>query len=316
MIAAVAVSVVGLVLLARAADWMVVGAARLAAALRVSPVVIGAIVIGFGTSAPEMLVSGLAAGQDSLDIAVGNIIGSNIANLTLVLGAAALLCRLEVGSRTLRREAPLSAATVVVFAVAVQDGLSRIEGVLLVVLIVAVVGTLLYGAGDQSEVELSAEVEEFLDEVHAHRTSTEAVRTLVGLVGTLAGAQALVWGATTIASEVGLEEGFVGLTLVALGTSLPELVTAVAAARRQEDELIIGNLLGSNMFNSLAVGATAALVGPGPLADAALSGFATYLMVGVALAAWMMMATGRTVVRWEGVVLLGVYVVAVPSLAL
>jgi cation:H+ antiporter len=142
----------------------------------------------------------------------------------------------------------------------------------------------------------------------------DVVRTLLGLAGTVGGAQLLVYGARGLAREIGLSEAFIGLTIVAIGTSLPELVTSIQAARKGEHDLIAGNLLGSNLFNSLAVGGIAGVVGPGPI-DGDIAGIGSLMMVVLALAAWLFMATGRTVVRWEGGVLLAAYLVALPLLA-
>lgn len=307
--------VAGLLLLTWAADQFVIGAARVAAALRLSTVVIGAVVIGFGTSAPEMVVSGLAAAQGSLDIAVGNVVGSNVANMSLVLGTAAMVTPLVVASPTLRRETPLSLAAVVLFAVVVQDGLTRGEGVLLLVTLVGMLGWILLRAKGEDEPELTGEVEEYLDDGSEHRTGVEALRTLGGLVGTLVAAQVLVSSATTIAAEIGLAEGFVGLTIVAIGTSLPELATSLQAARKDETDLILGNLLGSNLFNSLAVGGVAALLGPGALVDDALAGIGTVLMLAICGGAALAMVNGRRVVRWEGAALLIAYLAGLPLLA-
>lgn len=291
------------------------GAARLSVAFSVPPVVIGAVIIGFGTSAPEMVVSGIASGQGKLDIAAGNIIGSNVANLTLVLGISAVICVMGVNSSVLRREIPLSTASVVLFAVFIQDGLARWEGVVLAVAMVGALILILRGSmgGDAEMIE---EVTEYIEEDTPDlSTGREALLTLSGLIGVIAGAQLAVSGASTIAEELGVGEGFIGLTLIALGTSLPELVTAIAAARKGEDQLIIGNLLGSNLFNSLGVGAVAALIGPGPLEDAALSGRATAIMVAVAVAAGYFMITGRRVTRPEAAVLLAAYAITVPLVA-
>ena len=304
--------VAGLVLLTLAADQFVVGAARLAARLRLSTVVIGALVIGFGTSAPEMVVSGIAAGQGHLDIAVGNIIGSNVANLTLVLGTAALAVPIAVRSPTMRREAPLSLGALLLFAVIVQGGLSRLDGFVLVGALAVALTIVLTTA--KEDPEIGDEVAEYLAEEGRIRTGREAVRTLLGLAGTLVAAQLLVVTASDLARRFGLAEGFIGLTIVAIGTSLPELATSLQAARKGETDLIIGNLLGSNLFNSLAVGAIAALVGPGAIGDPQLAGVATLFMVVIGVAATAFMATGRAVVRWEGLVLLAGYVVAMPLL--
>jgi cation:H+ antiporter len=315
MIAPAVVAVVaGLVVLAVMADQFVIGAARLAAVLRVSPVVIGAVVIGFGTSAPELTVSGLAAGQGDPDLGVGNVLGSNIANLTLVLGVAALITVIRVSSRTLRREAPLSVASCVVFAIVVRDGITTIEGVGLLVLLACILGSLVVDGRRQGDRELIDEIEDYVGEDGRVRLGVEVARTAAGLAGTLVAAQLLVWGAGELATELGLSDGFVGLAIVALGTSLPELVTAVQAARRGEDELIVGNLLGSNIFNSLAVGGVLGLAGASDLHDATFVRDASLLMVAIAVAAWAFMARGSRVVRWEALLLLGSYVVAVPLL--
>lgn len=315
MIPAAAACVAGLFLLAKAADHFVVGAARLSALLRISPIVIGAIVIGFGTSAPEMFVSGIAAGQGDIDLGVGNIIGSNIANLSLVLGTAGVLLSFSISSKVLRREMPLSAAGAVLFTLLLIGGLTRVDGLVLAGALVLFLGFILRDARVSADLELVGEVKEFVGEGDVG-AGPESVRTMLGLVGTLIGAQALVWGATTIADEVGLSEGFVGLTLVAIGTSLPELVTTIQAARRQEDELIVGNLLGSNIFNSLGVSAVVALVGPGSLADPDLLRVAAPMMLAVIALAWIFLRTRHRLQRWEGVFLLAVYFGCIGVLAL
>lgn len=307
--------VVGLVVLTKAADVFVSGAARLSAAMNVPPVIIGAAVIGFGTSAPEMVVSAIAAVQGKLDLAVGNVIGSNVANLSLVLGVASLLCVMSVASGVLRKEAPLSTAAVLLFAVLVQGGLQRWEGGLLLAALIAALVWLFTGNAQGEDNELLAEVDEFLDDDDPPAVRTEALRSLIGLVGVIVGAQLAVTGASSIAEELGLGEGFVAVTLVAVGTSLPELMTAIAAARKGEDELIVGNLLGSNLFNSLAVGAIAGLIGPGPLEDDKLATVGVGAMVLIALGAWLFMATQRRVAKWEAAALLGAYAVTLPLLA-
>jgi cation:H+ antiporter len=313
MLAALLAGTAGVVLLAYASDQFVIGAARAATLLRLSPIVIGAVVIGFGTSAPELLVSALAAGQGTLDVAVGNVVGSNIANLSLVLGAAALFTPIAVNATVLRREAPLSFATVALFALLVQGGLGLLEGSILIAALIGGLWLILRSAREDDPT-LTGEVEDFLTP-GLPSARRETVRIVLGLVGTLAGAQLLVWAATTIAGELGLAEGFVGLTVVAIGTSLPELATAVQAARKAETGLIVGNLLGSNLFNSTMVAGTAALIGPGIPLDPTLTGLATILMVAVAALATATMVTGRRVVRWEGVVMVVAYLAVLPLLA-
>ncbi len=304
--------VVGLAVLTYASDQFVVGAARVARTLDLSPILIGAVVIGFGTSAPEMLVSGIAGAQGSLDIGVGNIIGSNVANLSLVLGVAALVTPIVVRSPVLKREAPIALAATLVFAVVVQGGLAGGEALILAAVLVIGLTLIILGAR-RGDADLTAEVEEFLAD--DTRTGVEVVRTLLGLAFTLGAAKILVDAAVDIAAQLGLAEGFVGLTIVAIGTSLPELATAVQAARRDETDLIVGNLLGSNLFNAGAVGAVAGFLGPGALQDPDLTGLAVVLMVAVGVLATVFMITGKRVARIEGAILLLLYAAAVPFLA-
>lgn len=305
---------VGLLVLTFAADMFVVGAARTAAHLRISPVVIGAVIIGIGTSAPEMVVSGLAAASGSLDIAVGNVIGSNLANVSLVLGVAALTATLTVAGSTPRREVPLSVGSVVLFGVLVQGGLTRTEGLVLLAALVGVLAWLVPSARAEGNEELGTEVDEYVGDVEV-RLGRELGRALIGLVGTVGAAQLLVSSALEIAASLGLAAGFVGLTIVAIGTSLPELATALQAARKNETDLIIGNLLGSNIFNSLAVGGVAALVGPAVLTDTSLTGIAVVLMVGIAMVSGFFLRTARSVTRSEGIVLLALYLAVMPLTA-
>lgn len=302
---------VGLVVLTKAADQFVLGAARIALVLRISAVVVGAVVVGFGTSAPEMLVSGVAAWQGDGEVGVGNVVGSNVANLTLILGVAALIVPIGVSGSVLRKEAPMMAGAVVLFAWFVQDGISVPEAVVLGVVLVAAVLFLVRTGSATGDPELEEEVAEFADRAHLPPLRVEVIRTLAGLVGTLVGAQLLVTGAVNLAEEWGLSGGFVGFTLVAVGTSLPELVTAIAAARKGETDLIVGNLLGSNLFNSLAVGTVLVLAGTGSLDAPRLLGVGVVSMIVVAVLAWVLMLTGRRVSRAEAVLLLGVYAASV-----
>jgi cation:H+ antiporter len=214
----------------------------------------------------------------------------------------------------LAREAPLSTAAVVLLAGLVQGGLGRLEGLVLLAGLVGALAWMLRRASVGDE-ELTREVEGFVHGGWTFRLGAESLRTALGLAGTLAGAQLLVWGAQGLARQIGLSEGFVGLSIVALGTSLPELVTGIQAARRRETDLVVGNLLGSNLFNSFAVAGAAAVVGPGALGPEVTT-VAVAAMVVVALAVWLFMRTGRKVQRWEAAVLLAVYPVALGLAAL
>lgn len=298
----------GLILLAFASDQFVSGCSRLAASFSVPVLLVGVVVIGFGTSLPELLVSVVAASQGLSDIAMGNVVGSTVANLMLVIGAAALMAPLVVRRSTLRREAPISMLGIILLAVLLQGGVSRIEGIVLIVAMVAAITLILVGSRGDAEEPASQAADE------GRGRLAEGLRTLLGLVGTLAGAQLLVWGATSTADEIGLNEGFVGLTLVALGTSLPELFTAIQAARRGAVDLILGNVLGSNLFNVLAIAGIAAAINPAVLDDR-ITQLAAGAMVVSGIAVYIMMRTGPRVVRWEGVLLLVGYAALIPFLA-
>jgi len=312
MFLAILAVLVGVAILAWAADQFVIGAARVALIKNVPTLVVGVVIVGFGTSAPELLVSLLATIGDEPAVAVGNAIGSNIANLSLLLGVGALLVPLVVDSRTVKREALLVIVAVVALGLAVQgDGINRWEGVgLLVGLVLALLVVSRQSPGDV----LGDEVAELAD-TESHRFSAEVVRTVVGLAGTIGSAQLLLWGALDLADEFGLSGGFVGATLVAIGTSLPELVTVVQSARRGETDLIVGNLLGSNLFNSFGVGAVIGIVGGPALDDTSLTVIAASASVVIAVVAAIAMWTGRTVSRIEGAVLVVAYVALVPFLA-
>ncbi len=310
--------VVGLVVIGLAADQAVVGSARLAERFHLPRVVLGALLIGVGTSLPEAVVSVLAAVNGAGALAFGNLLGSNAANIGLVLGIAALAAAapLVVDSGILTREVPLALGASLLFAVFVLAGMPWPLGVLLLVAAALVARILL--AHDRlvpappGDVELAGEVAQFAGE---HNASREALRAVIGLVLTLAAAQAVLEGATGVAERFGLDEGFVGLAIVAVGTSLPELVTAITAVRRGEDELVLGNVLGSNLANSLLVGGVATLAGAaGTVVTPALREGAIVMAVLVVLAAGTL---GRhlAVSRTEGALLLAAYAGGIAWLA-
>jgi len=306
VIGALILVALGLVLLTVSADRLVLSAARLARIWGMSAVLIGALVIGMGTSAPELLVSTLAAARGEPDLAIGNIIGSNVANLSLVLGVSVLLLPVAGHLHTIKREGVLMAAAVLTFSIFAWGG--AISGsqaaVLLIGIVVAAVLLVRWSHQDIAEGIVKLDVNEL-----APPGQGMAIELLVGLISlaaTLVGADLLVRGARTVAMELGLSEGFIGLSLVAIGTSLPELATGIAAARRRENALVIGNVLGSNLFNSLGVAGSAALVGG--------SAFGTdfripiVFMLVIALLAGIFTATGNRLGRREGALLLAAYV--------
>jgi cation:H+ antiporter len=296
--------IVGLVLLTYAADVFVRGATQLSVSLQVSPIVIGAFVIGFGTSAPELVVSAFASLDGAQDIAIGNVVGSNTANLLLVLGVAAVIATVPVGRDTTRRELPLAiAATVALFLVTIGS-IGLWQGVVLLVLAGLTFWLILRTGGDLGE-----EVEVVAADPDHRRASIirSSGITLLGLVGTLVGAQLLVGGAERIASDLGVSQAVIGVTIVAIGTSLPELVTAIAASRRGVTDLVIGNVLGSNIFNSLLVAGVSGVLATEELDPSLVR--ARWLMLAATGLATVLMLTARHVTRTEGVLLLVTYVV-------
>ena len=299
----VAAIVGGVVLLALASGRFVEGAAGLSLRFRVSKVLIGALVIGFGTSLPELLVSGLAALEDAPGIAVGNVVGSNVANLTLILGAVALLAAPVVHSGILNREVPITIGAMGLYGWSLTTG-SRLAGLVLLGAF-GLATAVLVRVARRDDARLAAEVEEATAPARARTPLLLVAETVGGLVGTLIGAQLVVIGAKGLATSLGISEGFVGFTIVAVGTSLPELVTAIAAARRDEAELAVGNVFGSNLFNSLVIGGTVALLAPP--AGLGRFGVAVLVMVATGLLVAVLIARGLRLSRLDGIALVVVY---------
>lgn len=295
----------GVVLLTVAADRLVVAAARLSRAWGLSPILIGAVVVGLGTSLPEMLVSAIAAARPGgLDLAVSNVVGSNIANLALVLGVSVLLSPIAGQLPVLRREGLTMLGGSLLLVGVVWDGaLSALDGWILLGGLAAALALIWRWAGRSTSPDVTAEVDEMLG--GAGRPGREAAIGVATLLLTLAGARLLVVGAEGIAVDLGVPEAVIGLTLVAIGTSLPELATAVAAARRRENDLVLGNVLGSNLFNALGVAGVAGVVGGGALTADFRVGLAA--MIGVAVVAGLLAATGDRLRRGEAAALLAAY---------
>lgn len=289
-----------------AADRLVVAAVHVSKALGISVILIGALVIGLGTSIPELLVSTIAGAEGKVDVAMANVVGSNIANVTLVLGVATLIAPIRARLRTLRREGVLMLAAVIGLAAVLFDGEVEVweGGVLLFGMPVALYLLVRWSLADaDSDLRIEREVHEVID----RRRGPLIVQILYGLLAlavTIFSANLLLDGALDIGTEIGLSDTFLGVML-GVGTSLPELATALASIRRNESDLVIGNVLGSNLFNSLAVAGTAAVVGSGSLDD--LSVTALWIMVGVVVLAGVMSRTGHRIVRSEGILLLAVF---------
>lgn len=257
--------VVGLVVLVWSADRFVDGAACTAKHFCIPPLLIGIVIIGFGTSAPELVVSAFASLEGNPGIALGNAYGSNITNIALILGITALVAPIAVDSQVLRHTLPL--LTLVSFIAAfllVDDFLSRSDAIILLLVFSALMGWTIYqGMRDQRNIipdTLAQEVE--LDLANPMPLRFAVIWLIIGLVLLIASSRLLVWGAVEVAQSLGVSDLIIGLTIIAIGTSLPELASSVIAARKGEHDMVVGNILGSNIFNTLAVVGIAGLIHP------------------------------------------------------
>jgi cation:H+ antiporter len=296
------------------AEGLVRGAARLAARTGLSQVVIGLTVVAFGTSAPELAVSVGAAINREADLAIGNVVGSNIANVLLVLGLAALVGGgLAVAQRIVRVDVPIViGASVLVFVFGLNGELSRIEGIVLLILLAIYLAWTISSAKRGEAPVVDSEYTEALDTETLRASSPlgDAGLVLGGLVLLVVGAQLLVSAATDIAEQLGVSQLVIGLTVVAVGTSLPELATAIIAAMRGHADVAFGNIVGSNTFNVLGILGATALVKPVLIPGQIVSND-VWIMLGVTGLLVLFAITGWRLIRAEGVVFLAGYAVYV-----
>nr|WP_010132726.1 calcium/sodium antiporter [Microbulbifer agarilyticus] len=264
MILALIAIVAGFILLMWSADRFVDGAAATAKHAGMPPLLIGMVIVGFGTSAPEMVVSAMAALDGSPGLALGNAYGSNIANTGLILGTTALIIPLTVHSKIIHKELPLLLAiTCLTAAFFWNGGLSRTESFILLAGFFGVIGWSIYSAIKGKGDEIEGGMEQNLEE-HDMPLGKALFWVVAGLVLLIVSSRMLVWGAVTIAQQLGVSDLIIGLTIVALGTSLPELAATLVAAKKGQHDIAIGNVVGSNMFNLLAVVGIAGAIAPMP----------------------------------------------------
>ena len=298
----------GLVVLVYAADWFVDGASAIARNFGISPLLIGLTIVGLGTSAPEIMVSSLASFQGNPGLAIGNAIGSNIANMGLILGITALIAPLAFHSRLLRRELPVLMLISVVCYILALDGLSVFDGVLMLLGLVAFLYWLIRIA--MTERKSDVLVKEVAAEVPETMPNNKAWMFFVlGLLGLLISSKVLVWAAVNIAHALGVSDLVIGLTIVALGTSLPELAASIGSVLKGEDDLAVGNVIGSNVYNLLAVFSLPALIAPGPVDATVISRDFPVLLVftGVLFILGVGLSKAGNINRWEGGGLLSAY---------
>lgn len=295
----------GFVVLAFGADALVRGSVRVSLRSGIAPLIIGLTVVAFGTSTPELFVSVQANLRGSGDIAIGNIVGSNIFNVAVILGLAALMQPMRIQSQLIRQDIPLMIAASLLFTVMARDlAISRMEGGVLFALLIGYVALTIHQARRGGEPELTEEIEHHLPTGSTHPAADAA--WIVGGIALLAGgAHLLVLGASSLARAAGVSEAVIGLTIVAAGTGLPELATSIAAAVKKESDLALGNVIGSNIFNLLCIGGFSAIIHPIRAPDIEQ----TDLVVMCVLAAIMlpMAWTRQRLGRPEAVMLLAAY---------
>ena len=305
--------VAGFVLLVSGAELLVRGASRLAIAVGISPLVIGLTVVAYGTSAPELAVSLQSSFEGQADIAIGNIVGSNIANVLLILGISALITPLVVARQLIQLDIPLMIGlSILVLLMGLDGRINRVDGVLLFTGAIAYTTFVIR----QSRKESKAVQKEYEQQYGNSRVgigpkhlTTNIGLIIIGLALLVLGAGWLVEGATITAQLFGMSELIIGLTIVAIGTSLPEVATSIMASIRGERDIAVGNIVGSNIFNIVTVlGLSGMVTSAGVNVSTAALRFDIPVMIAVAVACLPIFFTGSLIARWEGVLFLGYYV--------
>ncbi len=304
----------GLILLVGGGELLVRGASKLASALGVAPIIIGLTVVAFGTSTPELAVSLRAALSGNADIAVSNVVGSNIFNVLFILGVSALISPLVIHSQMIAREVPIMIGTSILLGIFALGGtISLIEGLLLFIGIVGYTGWLVVEARKKKRENRELELESEKEFLHLKKDKSPLALSLVfvviGLGLVMFGAEWLVEGAVALAKSFGISDTVVGLTIVAAGTSLPEVVASVMATVKGERDIAVGNVVGSNIYNILAILGISGAVAPSGLSvNPALLSFDIPVMIAVALICWPFFRSGKRLSRFEGSLFLVGYI--------
>ncbi len=301
---------VGLVFLIKGADFLVTGASSIAKRFHMPDLVIGLTIVSIGTSAPELFVNLLAAYKGTTDIAIGNIVGSNIANIFLILGTTAVLCPIKVTRDTVWKEVPFSlmAALVLTFLAndvlidsAEKSVLTRIDGLILLMFF-CVFMYYLFGIATNSKA-----LSESGEDLEEKSLPISIVLVVAGLVGLSLGSDWIVNGAIALAQLFGMDEKTIGLTIVAFGTSLPELAASIAAARKKKVDMAVGNVIGSNVFNVFLILGTSSVIFPLPFASGMNLDLGVMIAANLFVFAFMFTGGKSIIDRWEGAILLSVY---------
>jgi len=298
----------GLVILTVGAELLVRGASGVALRFGMSALVVGLTVVAFGTSSPELAVTISASLSGSGAIAVGNIVGSNIFNVTCILGLASLICPLRVDAQVIRREMPIMVAVSLLFPVLLMTGnaIDRWEGLLLFTGVIGYTTVSIWLSKKETTVVVSANSASTDGDGGTRSLAVLIVLILIGLGALLLGSKLMVDNAVLLARRWGVSDAIVGLTIVSAGTSLPELATSIVAALRKQADIAVGNIVGSNIFNVLCIGGAAGIVAP-PVTSGGVTPTDFGFMVGTSLLVLPLMRTGFSIKRWEGAVLLACY---------
>lgn len=296
---------VGLVFLIIGAELLVRGASRIAAGLGISPLIIGLTVVALGTSSPELAVSIKSSLSGQPAIALGNVVGSNVFNILFILGLSALIIPLRVSQQLIRIDVPLMIGlSVVVFLFAIDQLIGRLEGVLLIIALFVYLTFLFFQNRSDSEIKETGQSNN-----KSASWTLNAIFVVGGLILLVFGSRWLVNGAVTLAQSFGISELVISLTIIAAGTSLPEVVTSIIAAIRGERDIAVGNVVGSNILNILAVLGFSSIISPAGIeVSQALYHFDIPIMIAVALAALPIFFTGGSISRWEGGLLISYYI--------
>lgn len=306
--------IIGLLTLVGSGEVLVRGAAGIALKAKISPLIVGLTVVSIGTSAPELFASVTAALNGSSALAIGNVVGSNIANITLVLGITAIIYPITVDRLLLRLDGPVMAAATVLFILLAWDmTLSKVDGILLIIGLIVFLLTLIRRARKEPSA-VDNEVEE-LEGFGQKGYGILSLFIVLGCIGLYFGSDWFVTGASNIASNLGVSDHIIGVTVVAVGTSIPELVASAIAALRQQSDISIGNLVGSNIFNILGVLGVSSIIIPLPI-DQNVIDSDMWWMLGAALLIFPLIRMGYKIVRWEGILLIGVYIAYIASVLL
>jgi len=296
----------GLAALYFGADWLVRGGASLAIGLGVTPLLVGLTVVAYGTSTPELVVSIGAATQGKGAISVGNVIGSNIFNIGVILGGTALLCPLQMQSQLLKVDTPVMVGVTLLFLLFFRDAAIQFREAL--VFLVAIVAYTMWIVGIARR-QAGADAQQKFGEVVPRVASTlwkDVVLIVTGVAVLVLGSRLFVSGAVELARLLKVSEAVIGLTIVAVGTSLPELASSLVAAWRKQPDIAIGNIVGSNIYNILAILGVSGVIAP-PVNGQGVNLTDTMVMIGISVVLWVIASTGSRLQRWEGAVLLAIY---------